>query len=272
MMHEPARISSPRNEHVKRWKKLHSRKGRERNGTFLAEGEHLVREALAANLGTVSVMVRKDKLPTWKSLAEEAAAKGARVYVLDEPLFDGIAETENPQGISAEVRFPVWDADLLISREGSGTYLLLDRIQDPGNLGTLLRTALAAGVSGVWLGKGTVDAFNAKVLRSAMGAVFRLPLVHEPLDVAMNKLKASGVTVVTTSPHAGRWHFDCDYPEKVAFLLGNEGQGVDPELAAKADVGVKIPMPGGTESLNVSVTGAVLLYERVRRMYAAQGG
>jgi TrmH family RNA methyltransferase len=265
-MREPVRITSPRNDHIKRWKKLLTRKGRERCGTLLVEGEHLIREAFAAGLPFESVMVREDMLADWRELAEEVSG-GSSVYVLAPVLFDEIADTETPQGIAAEVKSPLRTGGMPAGDRLTCTYLLLDKIQDPGNLGTILRTALAAGVDAVWLGKGTVDPFNGKALRSAMGAAFRLPMVQENLSEAIPRMKEQGITVVGTSPHAGFWHFEYDYPDRVAILLGNEGQGVDPALAALADANVRIPMPGGTESLNVSVTGAILVYERIRQQY-----
>jgi TrmH family RNA methyltransferase len=164
------------------------------------------------------------------------------------------------------VEQPKWPEErLLAEKREEETHLLLDAVQDPGNLGTLIRTAEAVGATAVWLGKGTVDPFNAKTVRAAMGSAFRLPLISADLTEAISRLKERGVTIVGTSPHAGQAHFEYRYPKKTAFLLGNEGKGVDPALQALSDVEVKLPMPGGTESLNVSVTGAVLVYERLRQ-------
>jgi TrmH family RNA methyltransferase len=177
-------------------------------------------------------------------------------------------ETENPQGIAAVVEMPLWSEDELLARASTtATYLLLDAIQDPGNLGTILRTAEAAGVTGIWLGKGTVDLFNSKVVRAAMGSVFRLPTVQVDLMEQIPKLIQHGVTIIGTSPRAGNYHFQYSYPAKSAILLGNEGRGVNPAFSPLVDTEVQIPMLGRTESLNVSITSAILLYERVRQQY-----
>jgi TrmH family RNA methyltransferase len=259
-------ITSPQNETYKRWKKLLSRKGRETYGTLLVEGEHLVEEALRAGLSIRSWIVREGNGESkWEKFWTFAEGK---VYRLPPQLFAQLVETESPQGIVVEVGKPKWEEDQLpLYEDRSVTFLLIDAIQDPGNLGTILRTAQAAGVDGVYIGRGTVDPFQGKVLRSSMGAVFHLPLFFVNLEEAMPALKQKGIKIFGTSPHAGTSHFEVNYPKKVAFLLGNEGRGVAPHLQELVDSSVKIPMPGQTESLNVSITAGVLLYERIRQDY-----
>jgi RNA methyltransferase, TrmH family len=259
-------ITSPQNETYKRWKKLLTRKGRESFAALLVEGEHLALEALRAGLTIRSWIVREGSDESrWEKLWSSAEGK---VYRLPPQLFAQLVETESPQGIVVEVSKPGWEEDqLLFHEDKSLTFLLIDAIQDPGNLGTILRTAQAAGVDGVYIGKGTVDPFQGKVLRSSMGAVFHLPLFFVNLEETMPAFKQKGVTIFGTSPHAGTFHFEVSYPRKVAFLLGNEGRGVAPRLQEMVDASVMIPMPGKTESLNVSVTAGVLLYERIRQEY-----
>ncbi|SEM98775.1 TrmH family RNA methyltransferase [Lihuaxuella thermophila] len=266
-MNKIIHLTSPQNEHVKKWKKLKTKKGRSESKTLLIEGEHLIMEAISARLPFHAVIFDSGKKDAALSVLESYPVQ-APVYELASPLFTSVTETDSPQGVAAVVGIPDWSAEELLSRGKSGaTYLLLDAVQDPGNLGTIVRTAEAAGVTGIWLGKGTVDPFNPKVVRSGMGSLFRLPMVQLDLAEAISLLKKDGVTVVGTSPRGGVYHFEYPFPAKSAILLGNEGRGVDPALMALVDEMVQIPMPGKTESLNVSVTCAILIYERVRQRY-----
>ncbi|MBA4543745.1 RNA methyltransferase [Thermoactinomyces daqus] len=260
-------ITSQANEQVKQWQKLKTKKGRLQQGALLIEGEHLMEEALKAGIPFFAVLLEQGKTGITEPLLHRFPER-VPVYELAPPLFRRLVETETPQGIAAVIRLPEWSPDELLARQKQeATYLLLDAIQDPGNLGTIIRTAKAAGVDGILLGKGTVDPFNSKAVRAAMGSIFRIPLVQADLAEAIGMLGEQGVTVVGTTPHAGVYHFDYPYSKRVAILLGNEGRGVHPDLLARADVQVKIPMPGQTESLNVSSVGAILLFERVRQQY-----
>ncbi|MFC7442891.1 TrmH family RNA methyltransferase [Laceyella putida] len=259
-------ITSPQNEQVKRWKKLHSKKGRLQEQALLIEGEHLLLEAHTASVRFEAILVNSEKADAWRRI-EGRLPMDVVVYELAPAIFDALVDTETPQGVAAVISIPVWPREAWLEKEGDLTYLLLDAIQDPGNLGTMIRTAQAAGVDGILLGKGTVDPFNAKVVRAAMGAIFRVPLIQMDLAEAIPLLQAHGVTIVNTSPHAGAYHFDYPYPSRVALLLGNEGRGVDEKHLAHVDAAIKIPMPGETESLNVSITSAILMYERIRQQF-----
>lgn len=261
-------ITSPQNELVKRWKKLQSKKGRLKERALLIEGEHLLMEAANAKVDLKAILVNSDQLGVWQRMEAELATD-APVYELAPAVFHSLVETETPQGVAAVISMPMWPRESWLTKEGDATYLLLDAIQDPGNLGTMIRTAQAAGIDGILLGRGTVDPFNAKVVRAAMGAIFRLPLIPVDLAEAIPLLKEHGVTIIHTSPHAGTTHFDYRYPARVAFLLGNEGRGVDEQYLVYADEAINIPMPGETESLNVSITSAILLYERIRQRFRA---
>jgi TrmH family RNA methyltransferase len=262
-------ITSPHNEQVKRWKKLNTRKGRAQERALLIEGEHLLLEAARASAQFEAVLVNRDKEEIYQRIKGELPTD-APVYELASAVFATLVDTETPQGLAAVITAPVWPRDVWLDKEGDLTVLLLDAVQDPGNLGTIIRTAQAAGVDSILLGKGTVDPFNAKVVRSAMGALFRMPLIQIDLAEAIPMLQSRGVTVVNASPHAGTHHFEYAFPARVALLLGNEGRGVDEKYLPLVDADVTIPMPGGTESLNVSITGAILLYERIRQHFQAR--
>lgn len=257
------RLESAQNDHMKKWKKLQTRKGREKADSMLIEGEHLLSEALRSPRITIKrILVEGDSQEAVSTYLERyPAISDYPVYLLSLSLYRQIAETETPQKIMAEVALP--KSESIFSSDG--LYLLLDRIQDPGNLGTLLRTAQAVGVTQVLVGNGTVDPFNSKVVRSSMGAILHVPLIQEDLKEVIPHLRQYGISIVGTSLHTEILYEEADYSSGCAILLGNEGQGVDPELQEMVDQAVKIPMPGGTESLNVAVAGGLLLYEKLRQ-------
>jgi RNA methyltransferase, TrmH family len=262
---KPINLTSPHNDLIKRWRKLHSRKGRQSLGSLWIEGEHLVEEAVKAGWRIRALIVDRDREAEHRSWWEKRLGH-VPVYWLPPRLYRTLTDTETPQGIAAEVEIPKAEADQTIPP--AGVLLLLDAVQDPGNVGTMLRTARAVGAAGVWLGKGTVDPYNPKVVRAAMGALFHVPIRMADLHEELPRLRSAGYWVVGTHPRGEFVHFDVLYPKRTAFLLGNEGRGVAPELLQGADRKVAIPMPGGAESLNVSITASLLLYEYLRQQHA----
>jgi RNA methyltransferase, TrmH family len=263
-------LTSSQNEQVKKWKKLHTRKGRLQMGALLIEGAHLITEAIHSHIPFYSLLVDVNKRELAMKMLDGHSIP-ANCYALPTPLFASIVATESPQGMAAVVEMPSTSWTQLMSGSvGEAVYLLLDAMQDPGNLGTMMRTAEAAGVTGLCLGTGTVDPFQAKVVRAAAGSIFRLPFVQGDLREMMAQLQQSNLTIIGTSPRAGMTYFQYRFPERSAILLGNEGRGIDPALQRQIDVEVMIPMLGCTESLNVSTTGAILLYERVRQRWGSQ--
>jgi RNA methyltransferase, TrmH family len=258
-------LTSSQNEQVKKWKKLHTGKGRLQMGALLIEGEHLIIEAMGSNIPLYSLLVEANKKELALKILDGHSIP-ATCYVLPTSLFAAVVATESPQGIAAVVGMPStsW-TQLMSGGTEEAIYLLLDAIQDPGNLGTMMRTAEAAGVTGLCLGTGTVDPFQAKVVRAATGSIFRLPFVQGDLREMMVQLQQSNLTIIGTSPRAGVNYFQYRFPRRSAILLGNEGRGINPVLQRQIDVEVMIPMLGYTESLNVSTTSAILLYERVRQ-------
>jgi TrmH family RNA methyltransferase len=256
-------ITSARNERVKRWRKLGTRKGRDEYRSMLIEGEKLLREALEADLDIRAILVSEEGLQGLKNFPE---LREVPVYCLYPSIFTGLVDTQTPQGIAAEVSIPRRQPPVIPAQRTQ--VLLLDAIQDPGNLGAIMRTADAAGIRHIWLGTGTVDPYNPKVVRSAMGSLFRVHLYQEDLEKVIPQLKAAGFRVVGTDPRAESVHFQVPVPERAALLLGNEGRGVRTELQALTDERVRIPMGSEVESLNVSVTAGILLYEWVRQTAA----
>ncbi|MGL5084635.1 MAG: TrmH family RNA methyltransferase, partial [Clostridium sp.] len=183
------------------------------------------------------------------------------VYTMKNNLFNTLTCTETPQGAIAVVK------NKEISKDIEGEfYLLCDKVQDPGNLGTIIRTAHAAGVDGIILTKGTVDIYNDKVIRSTMGSLFYVPIIHEDENLTyIKELIGDGFSLVATSLSESKDFFEADLKGKVILSVGNEGNGIGDEIFALADKKVKIPMPGGAESLNVAIATSIILFEKVRQ-------
>lgn len=254
-------ITSPQNQQVKRWKKLLTKKGREMQSTYLAEGVHLLLEAQKAKSEIKALIVNEGFEDKEGIIA--ANRDYTSVYQLTSSIFSQLCGTENSQGIMAEVSMPHWNIEKQLSE--SKLLLLLDEIQDPGNLGTILRTASATGVDLVILGKGTVDPYNSKAVRSTMGALFHLPVIEADLLEVIPVLKDKNIAIAGTSPHRGVYAFDYLFPDKVAIVLGNESKGIQEAILRQLDSAVMVPMFGAAESYNVSVTAGMLLYEHMRQ-------
>ncbi|WP_054948874.1 TrmH family RNA methyltransferase [Numidum massiliense] len=258
-------ITSPQNDKLKQWRKLQqSRKERYRRRQLLVEGDKLLAEARASDCAFHAVLcdADADQSPV-RDWQQWALRQHIPFYRVRGALFRQLMETDTPQGIAAVIDMPArprFQPDRVPS-----LVLLLDRIQDPGNLGAILRTADAAGVSFVGLGKGTVDPFNPKVVRSAAGALFHLAFDTVDLPQWMAQFRQAGGTVFGTEVREGDVHYRVHYPLQTAILMGNEGQGVASGLLQLIDRKVRIPLPGRAESLNVATASAVLLYEVVRQ-------
>ncbi|MCW0117796.1 TrmH family RNA methyltransferase [Bacillus subtilis] len=241
-------IESAKNQKVKDWKKLHTKKERTKTNTFLIEGEHLVEEALKSP-GIVKEILVKDETKIPSDLET-----GIQCYMLSEDAFSAVTETETPQQIAAVCHMP--EEKLATARK----VLLIDAVQDPGNLGTMIRTADAAGLDAVVLGDGTADAFNGKTLRSAQGSHFHIPVVRRNLPSYVDELQAEGVKVYGTALQNGAPYQEIPQSESFALIVGNEGAGVDAALLEKTDLNLYVPLYGQAESLNVAVAAAILVY------------
>ncbi|WP_339228337.1 RNA methyltransferase [Oceanobacillus sp. FSL K6-2867] len=244
-------ITSVKNEKVKQWKKLHKRKERIQAGAFLVEGFHLVEEAVNSNWTVREVIMQKDvELPNWTNAYP--------VVSVSENVMAYISQTATPQGIIAVIE------SYKQSEQNGNHLLLIDSIQDPGNLGTIIRTADAAGMDGIILGDGTVDLYNDKVIRSTQGSIFHIPVLHADLGEEITKLKQKGFEIWATSLEKASNYNDIIPKAKVAIILGNEGAGVQADLIEQADRAVKIPIYGQAESLNVSIAAGILMYHLKR--------
>lgn len=242
---------------------LHRRKARERRGLALAEGVRLVEEALAAKVQFRGAAVSPQLESTSRGAALLSAldAAGVSLVQVREHELEKLADTDSPQGIVAVVEPPAWTLDTLEMGKGS-VVLVLDAVQDPGNVGTILRTAFALGARGVVALPGTAELLNPKVIRGSMGAIFRLPCVHcsgEEL-VALATRWGAEVIVADVGGAAPR-------PSPLApclLVLGNEGSGVSEPIRAAASRSIGIPLAPGAESLNVAIAAGILLYALTR--------
>lgn len=242
---------------------LKKRKAREREGAFLIEGVRLCEEAVGSAPNDVEQLIfARDMLdnPRLSSLKSAAESQEITVQLTDRRALKGMCETETPQGVLGVARIPDRDRQAVLS--SGKTLVLLDRIRDPGNLGLILRTAEASGAGGIFLLKGSVELYNAKVVRSTMGSIFRLPtFFDEQPDELIPELKSAGISIVAAAVDAPSFtHIDLPSPR--AYLLGNEAFGVDPTLVGSADQTVSIPMDEPVNSLNVAIAAAILLYSR----------
>lgn len=193
-----------------------------------------------------------------------APADGTVVEVVADKCFRDLADTVNPQGILAVIRMPQYDREQILSLPGARV-LCLEDIQDPGNLGTMMRTAEGAGMSALILSKGCVDLFNPKVVRATMGALFRVPFLYcDDMSTEVENLKQCDFTVFAATLDADSDFREEEYSGRAAVLVGNEANGLSPAVSEKADKKIKIPMEGELESLNAAVSAALLMYELYR--------
>jgi len=242
---------------------LRLRRGRERRGLALVEGVRLVEEALAAGAAIRHTLASPALEATARGRALKAALErgGHRIEPVSERVFDGLAGTEHTQGVLAVVEAPRWQLENV--RPGSRTpALVLDGVQDPGNVGTLIRTAFALGSAGVLALPGTAELTNPKTLRATMGACFRLPFV--PLEETALREWARALHVRVLLAEAGAAPAPRGSAAPLALVVGNEGMGIRASLESWADGRIGIPLRPGAESLNVAVAAGILLHEMTR--------
>ncbi len=241
-------ITSIHNTQVKNWKKLHKRKYREKMQQFLIEGDHLIEAAKESGWSIQTVILREGtRMPNW--------CTSQQLTVVQADVFNEISQTETPQGIAAVVEMNKQtltnDTDVL----------LIDAVQDPGNLWTIIRTADAAGFTSVYLGQGTVDVYNEKVIRASQGSLFHVDIqVNANLEETIPTLQKQGYTVWASALQEATSLYEVTFSKKTAIILGNEGAGVQKHIVGLANQSVKIPIYGRAESLNVSIAAGILMY------------
>ncbi len=263
MERAPEVIRSRSNPLVRRFRAVQAGGGRA-EGLALVEGVKLLEEAVAAGIRIVEVAATPRPAPRARRAIDAAVAAGARPRVVDEDVMASLSEAETSQGVVALARRPDVDPERLF--HGVPLVVVAVGLQNPGNLGGLLRTAEAAGATGAFATQGSADAFSWKALRGSMGSAFRLPHVGGlTLEKVLAALRKHAVRTVATVAEAGRRYHDVDLRGPVAFLFGNEGAGLPDAVVREADLRVAIPMRGAVESLNVGVAAGVLLFEAARQ-------
>jgi TrmH family RNA methyltransferase len=229
---------------------------------FVAEGVRLVEEALEAGWSFQFVLTGEKLSARGQALVKHLKARGIIVEQITDALLGSISETETAQGVIA-----ILDQTSLPIPQTLDFILILDQIRDPGNLGTLLRSAAAAGVQAVFLPPETTDAFAPKVIRAGMGAHFRLPIQVLPWNEIHGICKSSGLKILLADMDGTScWQSDLRLP--LALLIGGEAEGASEQARRLADAKISIPMPGGSESLNAATAGAILLFEVVRQRHS----
>lgn len=262
MPHSLNLITSRQNPLIKKVRSLHGVKGRSAHQEFLLEGTHLIEAALRVDYPLLVVCATERWIDRYADRWSLLGQRGARREILSDELLDYAASTLHPDGILAIAPCPPV-SDLRLPQSLG---LLLETLQDPGNVGTILRTAAAIGLGQVWLTGDSVDLTHPKLLRASAGAWFDVSLAvcPTPLDW-IDRCRRSGIQVVATSSHAQDTYWDVNFNHPTLILMGNEGAGLSPELQAQADRVVTIPLNPGVESLNVSIATALMLYEAKRQ-------
>ena len=256
-------ISSKDNEIIKSIKKLKDKKYRDESNEYVVEGVKLVEEAVKENAKIKQIIVCEDTTRTYEIPTHIMLeiAKYECISVSDK-IFNIITQVTNPQGIMAIIEKNAQNAKIDYTQD---IIVVLDDVQDPGNLGTILRTVDSIGLNQIIVSKGTADAFNSKVVRSTMGAIFRIKIIEvENLAQAIKEMRKHHFKLMVTSLQTKNSIYDIDFYKKI-IVIGNEANGVSKEIQDMADEKSKIPMLGRTESLNASVAAGVVMYEYVRQ-------
>lgn len=243
-------ITSLKNPKVTAWKALKDRKGRRESGCFLVEGRKMVEEALASSFDVETVLVQEGmELPDGLTMP---------VYELPAHVLAAVCDTKTPQGIAAVVRMK--------EQSALGKHIVvLDGVQDPGNVGTIIRTADAAGLDGVLLSTQCADVFSPKVLRATMGSIFRMNLrTTDDLPGELTKLREKGYSILSSQLDGTPFYEREKVAEQFALIIGNEGNGVSEQVQQTATHRVRLPMRGGAESLNAAIAAAIMMYELMR--------
>jgi RNA methyltransferase, TrmH family len=255
-------ITSPVNPQLKFARRV--REGKEPDAIFV-EGERLCEELLKSGLPLKVAFHSPDPSPRAAAVIAELWQRQCHVYETATEAFGVVSDTVNPQGIILIAAHPVAEIETVI-RPSANLLIAFDSVQDPGNAGTILRTAEAAGVQGVIALTGTVNCFAPKTLRSAMGAAFRLPIITEVAPEELHaRCQAAKITLAATTSRASLIYSDYNWQQPTMLLFGNEANGVRPELLAQCEVQMCIPLQSPVESINVSAAAAAILFEAARQ-------
>ena len=259
--------SNPRIKQLIQWQ--NKTKERRRDGVFVAEGFKMLEEAPTPLMREIYLTQEAaERLKNGKTEKERMLwnkVSEARFETVADDVFKRAADTQTPQGVLTVLKQPVYEQEEILSAE-NGLYLLVENLQDPGNLGTILRTAEGAGVTGVIITRETVDIFNPKTIRATMGSVYRVPFLYvESLETILKEMHRRGIVTYAAHLQGEKAYDSFSFRESTAFLIGSEGSGLKKETADLADFYLRIPMEGRVESLNAAVSASILMYEAYRQ-------
>lgn len=259
-------LTSLQNQTVKQLRKLQQAKERKKQSVLLLEGTNLIEAACEVHYPLQTLCFTEDWRARYRQICERAIALSAQTELVSPEVLKSIASTVTPDGVVAVApRRNVWGSKSASPSEAISLGVMLETIQDPGNLGTIIRTATGAGSDGLWLSHDSVDLSHPKVLRASAGQWFRMPMAAVDVVEQAKKLRQTDVQVVATTAAAELDYWQLNLRQPTVFLLGNEGAGLSDELMAYASVTVKIPVAPAVESLNVAISTALLLYEAKRQ-------
>lgn len=264
-------LTSLQNPTVKQLRKLQQPKERRKQAVLLLEGTHLIEAACAANYPLAVFCYTETWQQRYPEIYQQALAQADHIELVSDAVLKSIASTVTPDGVVATApQRNAWAEAASQPGEAISLGILLETLQDPGNLGTIIRTAAAVGSDGLWLSPDSVNVDNPKVLRASVGQWFRLPMATVDVAQQAQQLRSQGVQVVATTATAELDYWALDLTLPTVFMMGNEGAGLSTQLMDSASACVKIPVMPGVESLNVAVSTALLLYEARRQRTALQ--
>lgn len=257
-------VESRQNKTIKEVISLKDKKNRRKLRKFFIEGYRIIHEAISSGAAIEKVFFSSNTDLKFRNELVSKLKPEVQLYEITCELFKQIAETESPQGVLAVVRIPESNFDAIYKKGFRG--LILDSIQNPGNAGTMIRTAHALGFNAVVATEGTVDLFNGKVLRSTMGSIFYIPVLENvKTEDIFAFCRENSLRVVSSRLENAKPCFNVDFSGDFFLVIGNEGSGISECFHEKSSEFVKIPMPGGAESLNAAVAASILMYESVRQ-------
>jgi len=258
------RVEGRHNALVKEMRRAFSRAELTEGGDCAIEGVRILEEAIRSGLRFHAVFFSESAEGHVNRLLPQIGAH-VETAVLPDKLFASIVPSETPQGVAALVRYRQSSVEDVLAKLAAGPLVVVTGLQDPGNLGTILRSAEAFGAAGVILGEGTVSPFNSKVVRGSAGSIFRLPVVRGKLTELLPRLREKSVRLLATSSHKGVPLPQADLTGPIAVLIGGEGAGISKDVMAKIDEVVAIPHAAQVESLNAGVAASIVLYEIARQ-------
>lgn len=256
-------ITSSQNKNIKTIKALQLKKYRDELGQYIIEGYKLIEEALEYKKPFSLLLMSEAAVKSQQGLTlmKKTEENGITVYIADEKVFTEASEMDAPQGVLAVLYKQEQDISAVLEKTDYSV-VILDEVRDPGNVGTIIRTADACGIDAVILSKGCVDLYNGKTIRATMGSMFHIPVItDQDILELIDELKGTGAAVFGADPHSDKSCIEAQRSAKTSIVIGNEANGLRPEVKSSTTQNITIPMPGKAESLNAGIAAAILMYE-----------